>query len=286
MSSLDEAQNDWDNVQEIVPQFKSEGIALVKDSATCGQAPFVSLEEVVQDFKSQDLTSQKAQVEADYNYHVRNSRNFRFLVTRTVKCLRRPTPEGQRLVEEERFVMAVAKCPFDNGNPLHFLVLLTLFKKLTGDTVDRPRYGSHWEQIGFQGNDPATDLRGVGFLGLVQPLHLVTRSTRSLQLARDIYQLSQNESQEFPLMVLSINVTRIALCALRDDLLSRLETQEGSALTALNLFYSSLMLHIYTIWKSQNKTIKDSGFVLKEAERYGRKNVRLLVSNLHSHLNN
>ena len=32
----------------------------------------------------------------------------------------------------------------------YFRVLLTIFKKLTGETVDRPRYGAHWENIGFQ----------------------------------------------------------------------------------------------------------------------------------------
>ena len=73
----------------------------------------------------------------------------------------------------------------------------------------------------MQGNDPSTDLRGVGFLGLVQPLYLVSASAKTLQLAKDIYHLSQNETQEFPLMVLSINVTRIAVCALRDSLLAR-----------------------------------------------------------------
>ena len=38
---------------------------------------------------------------------------------------------------------------------------------------------------------------------------------------------------------------------------------DGSAWLALNTFYAALMLHIYKIWKTQNKTIKDSGFVLK-----------------------
>ncbi len=29
-------------------------------------------------------------------------------------------------------------------------MLLTLYKLLTGNRVDCPRYGSHWELIGFQ----------------------------------------------------------------------------------------------------------------------------------------
>ena len=72
----------------------------------------------------------------------------------------------------------------------------------------------------IQGDNPATDLRGVGFLGLIQPLYLVT-TPELLGLAKAIYKLSISDKQDFPLMVLSINITRIALHALRDDLLVR-----------------------------------------------------------------
>ena len=30
------------------------------------------------------------------------------------------------------------------------------------------RYGNHWNDIGFQGRDPVTDLRSTGFLSLLQ----------------------------------------------------------------------------------------------------------------------
>lgn len=36
-----------------------------------------------------------------------------------------------------------------------------------------PRFGPHWESVGFQGDDPATDLRGYGMLGLLQMLTLI-----------------------------------------------------------------------------------------------------------------
>ena len=29
------------------------------------------------------------------------------------------------------------------------------------------RYGEHWSEIGFQGRDPATDLRSTGILSLI-----------------------------------------------------------------------------------------------------------------------
>jgi hypothetical protein len=46
----------------------------------------------------------------------------------------------------------------------------------------------------FQGSDPATDLRGVGFLGLVQVLYLVM-TPELLPFARDVYALSRKEDQ-------------------------------------------------------------------------------------------
>jgi hypothetical protein len=51
-----------------------------------------------------------------------------------------------------------------------------------------PRFGRHWAGLGFQGDDPATDLRGAGVLGLLQLLHLhwhdAAAADRILQLAQ------------------------------------------------------------------------------------------------------
>ena len=124
------------------------------------------------------------------------------------------------LEEERKLIFAISKKQLTDEKPLHFEVLLTLYKLLTGSKLDCPRFGSHWEQIGFQGNDPATDLRGVGCLGLIQPLYLVM-TPELFPLSKDMYLISLNENQNFPFLVLSINVTRIALHALRDGLLNR-----------------------------------------------------------------
>ena len=40
---------------------------------------------------------------------------------------------------------------------------------------------------------------------------------------------------------------------------SREELEGNCAWSAVNEFYASLMLHIFNVWKTQNKTIKDSG---------------------------
>lgn len=48
----------------------------------------------------------------------------------------------------------------------------------------QPRYGPHWTALGFQGDDPATDLRGAGMLGLLQLFYLhQVRACRAYGLA-------------------------------------------------------------------------------------------------------
>lgn len=154
-------------------------------------------------------------------------------------CLGTMPPDS--LLEEAALVMSIAKsksdasqvhplctlpsssfnisAPYEDGNETHFQILLTLFKQLTGDRLDCPRYGSHWEQIGFQGNDPATDLRGVGMLGLLHPLFLVS-TPELFPFGIKVFKISLKEDQNFPFMVLSINLTRIAYDILMDGLLN------------------------------------------------------------------
>ena len=45
-------------------------------------------------------------------------------------------------------------------------------------------------------------------------------------------------------------------------------------------FYAAIYLHIYQIWKHQHKTITDSGFVLREAEKLAKRRPRELLRNL------
>ena len=41
--------------------------------------------------------------------------------------------------------------PFDNNNEDHKRMLQTIYRRLTASKSDPPRFGAHWERIGFQG---------------------------------------------------------------------------------------------------------------------------------------
>lgn len=52
-------------------------------------------------------------------------------------------------------------------------MLYTFYINLTGKK-NCVRYGDHWEKVGFQGRDPATDLRGVGMFGVLQMIAFIS----------------------------------------------------------------------------------------------------------------
>ncbi|XP_070305829.1 ELMO domain-containing protein 1-like [Salvelinus sp. IW2-2015] len=56
--------------------------------------------------------------------------------------------------------------PYDFENPDHEEMLMKLWKTLRPDSSLTGRISKQWCEIGFQGNDPKTDFRGMGLLGL------------------------------------------------------------------------------------------------------------------------
>ncbi|RXM91203.1 ELMO domain-containing protein 3, partial [Acipenser ruthenus] len=147
--------------------------------------PLISFNEALQHFQTTDLS--------DYKKNIQPTLRRTGLAAITHFLFGHPRLHRE-LQEERDLVFAIAQCSLDNTQKVHMRVLQTVYKKLTGARFDCPRYGCHWEQVGFQGTDPATDLRGTGFLGLMHALYLVM-DPQTLPLARDIYRLSQHPSQ-------------------------------------------------------------------------------------------
>lgn len=171
----------------------------------------------------------------------------------------------------------------DSQDPVHGRVLQTIYKKLTGSKFDCALQGDHWEDLGFQGANPATDLRGAGFLALLHLLYLVMDS-KTLLMAQEIFRLSHHHIQQFPFCLMSVNITRIAIQALREECLSRECNRQQKVIPVVNSFYAATFLHLAHVWRTQQKTILDSGFVLKDLEVLAKKSPRRLLKTLEIYL--
>lgn len=175
-----------------------------------------------------------------------------------------PKPLSQLLAEQQVRLLALARVPFSEEDPMHFRLLASIYANLTGKAGQQPaRTGPHWAELGFQGMDPATDLRGCGILGLLQMAYLYEHHAAS---AGCLLRLAQSSSNEFPLAVVSLNVTKFVLQAVREGRLNSPASSLGSMVEAANRMYVGAMFWFYRTWRGGNKTMSQSGFVMKELE--------------------
>ncbi|CAL1273480.1 unnamed protein product [Larinioides sclopetarius] len=193
-----------------------------------------------------------------------------------------PKLHSNLMIERDLF-FAIALCPFDTSDEIHMRVLQTLYKTLTGTDRDCPRYGKHWEELGFQGVDPGTDLRGVGFLGLVHLLSLILNPSTT-DLAKEISQLAKHERQNFPFCTMGINITRIVVETMREEVLNRECNRRTNIFQVTNDFYAGIFLRLFLIWRDQKKTIMDSGYVIKDLTNTAKKNSSVIFRELFSYV--
>lgn len=96
---------------------------------------------------------------------------------------------------------------YDSENDDHERRLSELWRNLVPDQELKKRIGKHWTQIGFQGEDPATDFRGMGLLGLENLLYF---SSRYGDEARKVLLHSQHPKFGYPFACVGINLTSLA----------------------------------------------------------------------------
>ncbi|XP_069140140.1 uncharacterized protein [Argopecten irradians] len=266
------AQNEWDNVQTIEAGFTDPNIT--KGPGGAKMTPLMSYMELEDTLKAMDYSNAMKNIRQTIN-----RRGFSALK----HFLFGPPSLNKNLQKDKEFVFCVAATPLDNNILVHTRALQTIYRCLTGSRFDCSRFGSHWEEIGFQGNDPSTDLRGTGVLGLLNLVHLL-RNPKRQSLAQEIYKLSLHPTQNFPFCVMGINMSRIAIQALREDCLNKECNKREDVLGVVNDFYTALYLDLYQTWKSKNKTITDSGNVIKALECNAKKNPQRLIKNMEEYI--
>ncbi|XP_033621009.1 ELMO domain-containing protein 3 isoform X4 [Fukomys damarensis] len=247
------AQEEWEAVDTIQPDAGSQ-------ASSDHPRQLISFTEALQHFQTLDLSSFKKRIQPTVR---------RTGLSALRHCLFGPPKLHQGLCEERDLVLTIAQCGLDSQDPVHGRVLQTIYRKLTGSRFDCALHGDHWEDLGFQGVNPATDLRGAGFLALLHLLYLVMDS-KTLLLAQEIFCLSRHHIQQFPFCLMSVNITRVAIQALREECLSS--------------FYAAMFLRLAHVWRTQQKTISDAGFVLKDLEVWAKKNPRRLLKTLEMYL--
>ncbi|KAG9480110.1 ELMO domain-containing protein 2 [Eleutherodactylus coqui] len=110
----------------------------------------------------------------------------------------------------------VRKQPYDSDNPQHEQQLLELWDLLMPHEKLKSRITKQWGDIGFQGDDPKTDFRGMGFLGLANLLYFSRNYTEESRL---ILSHSNHPKIGYSYAIVGINLTEMAYSLLKSGAL-------------------------------------------------------------------
>ncbi|NXT50039.1 ELMD2 protein, partial [Pluvianellus socialis] len=108
------------------------------------------------------------------------------------------------------------KVPYDSDNEEHEEQLIELWNLLMPHENLKARITKQWCDIGFQGEDPKTDFRGMGLLGLV---NLVYFSKHYTDEARQILSRSNHPKLGYSYAIVGINLTEMAYSLLKNGAL-------------------------------------------------------------------
>lgn len=264
-SKLEVAKNDWERVPtvQIVTKRSTRRKARKQSGSQKVTTTYV---ELLSHFQMSNLSPQLSSIKPE----IETSRLSKFFG---------PPKLAKKLKGERNLIFAIALCKFNDQNPLHFRALSTVYRHLTKSSAPCPRFGPHWEDIGFQGGDPTDDLRGVGMLGVMQMVwFLETPNVRSI--AGDIYRYSKDTSYPLPFCVVSLNVTRIVLQALRENCLSRECNKREQVFAVFNDLYAAIFLSFFHNWKRKCKDVMEMGNILQDVGNFAKKNVHYMIREL------
>lgn len=96
---------------------------------------------------------------------------------------------------------------FIDNDVNHEAMLTKLWTLLKPSTPLESRISKQWNEIGFQGDDPKTDFRGMGLLGLFNLLYFADQHNKK---ARKVLQHSIHPKYGYSYAIVGINLTSMA----------------------------------------------------------------------------
>lgn len=174
----------------------------------------------------------------------------------------------------QSIVESVRQTKYSRDNHDHEQKLMQLWSMLMQEEALTSRESSQWTEIGFQGNDPQTDFRGMGQLGLDQLLYFATKYTNKV---RAMLSRSHQPKCGYSFAIVGINMTDLVYHLLMNGNLKTHFYNSGTSqptIGDLHEVYCYVFHEFDAFWFSKNpKDIMDFG---KIRNKYRKKLIKRL----------
>ncbi|XP_030836071.1 ELMO domain-containing protein 2-like, partial [Strongylocentrotus purpuratus] len=182
-----------------------------------------------------------------------------------------------------RDIEALKKEKYSSANESHEKSLQKLWDLMMPNTKLDQRITKQWGELGFQGDDPATDFRGMGILGLD---NLVFAENYNGE-ARQTMIHSQHPTLWYSYAIVGINLTSLVYDLLKDGLLREhfYYTITGEpAIYHFHRIYCQVFTEFDRFWFAEKpKSVMEFGSV---RDKFEKKVVGLLMKNDNAILHN
>eukprot|EP00892_Ulva_mutabilis_P008223 jgi/Ulvmu1/5773/UM025_0027.1 len=189
-------------------------------------------------------------------------------------CAAAPPPHLPPALSAHLYTLSAAsQAPCDADALLHSRALALLYHQCTL-TQCPGRLGAHWERLGFQGSDPATDFRGAGLLSLV---HMLALFVHDQENARMIFRASQGPTG-FPFALVSIHISKWASDLLGDGLLNEAAIRFGNMVEACDKWYVGTFYKFCLAWLRKPVPLQDISARMHAFEKASKKHVAGMIA--------
>eukprot|EP00760_Papus_ankaliazontas_P035940 PhM_4_TR8098/c0_g1_i1/m.22004 len=201
-------------------------------------------------------------------------------------CFVPPVKDDKELhrTEEVDFVLCLTQVPLDLSTyRSHQRVLTSVYRRLTNVRGYVALSGSHFEKVGFQGGNPATDLRSTGVFGLVQMLYFLDRHAK---IARQSYQESTNPMRPFCWALISLNFTAICVEVLKEQSLNKAINAAMSpdgVIATLGALHGGMFVLFLELWcEQESRSILEFDAFKKQINAKAKKSPQSVIAKFHS----
>ncbi|KAG8253965.1 ELMO domain-containing protein 2-like [Homalodisca vitripennis] len=164
---------------------------------------------------------------------------------------------------------------FDSEDESHEEKLMKLWNKLKPDEPLTSRTSKQWREIGFQGDDPKTDFRGMGILGLDNLIYFAEEYPGP---AGHVLSHSLHPKYGYDFAIVGINLTSMAYHLFKDGAAKTHVYNATKSLPSIRIFhqfYCYLFYEFDRFWLQSKPNIMEFSFIREKFEN----NIRTFLSN-------
>ena len=133
---------------------------------------------------------------------------------------------------EKLFIKSLTKIKYDQNNDIHFRILFRIYYFFTKKNCEKE--GEHWQDIGFQSDNPSIDLISIGMFG---PLQILYGIDKYPQLFKELYEYLLKKKCNLYFMVNLLSMCKFSYNLIERDLLDNFVDEQSDYFIFTNEIY-------------------------------------------------